>query len=279
MPSLRPRSAFVALALCAHCVTTGPSTATLAPAEAPHAFVIATYNVNFAIPQDAPTIRAVRELDADVLLLQETSPEWQASLTPWIREQRLHSRFWHSDRFPAGGAGVVSRWPIRDEVSVDSAVDWFQAHRFIADSPCGPIELVNVHLQPPISDGSVVRGWFDAPSQHEREITRVFERVDTAAQRPLIIAGDFNEPEDRGAVAWLNRHRRLTSALPGFQPNATTWHWPVGPIELEQRLDHVMYNPRAMRAIDARVIYAGNSDHRPVRAVFRWQRACPALRP
>lgn len=275
MPALRPRAAIL-LSLCAHCVTTGPAAPTLPTPAAQQTFVVATFNVNFAIPRDPATIRAARELDADVLLLQETSPEWQASLQPWISERRLHARFWHSDRYPAGGAGVVSRWPIRDELSVDSAVDWFQAHRFIADSPCGPIELVNVHLQPPITDGSVVRGWFDAPSQHEREVTRVFEVLRFSAQNPLVVAGDFNEPEDRGAVAWLNRHRRLTSALPGFQPDATTWRWPVGPIELTQRLDHVMYNPRALRALDVRVVHAGRSDHLPVRAVFRWQRACPA---
>ncbi len=235
-------------------------------------FVVATFNVNFAIPDDPSTIDAVQRLDADVILLQETNEAWERSLAPWVLARGLHARYWRSSRWPAGGAGVLSRWPIRDERSVDSAVDWFQAHRFIVDAERGAVELVNVHLQPPVSDGSVVRGWFDAPAQHEREIARVFERLVTGRERALIVAGDFNEPEDRGAVAWLARERAMCSALPGFAPDATTWRWSVGPVELTQRLDHVVYSPRALRATEARVLALGRSDHLPVRVVFEWRR-------
>ncbi len=234
--------------------------------------VVATFNVNFAIPEDPTTVEAVQRLDADVTLLQETNEAWERALAPWVRARGLHARFWHPDGLPAGGAGVLSRWPIRDERSLDSAVGWFQAHRFIVETSGGPVEFVNVHLQPPVRDGSAVRGWFDAPAQHEREIAAVFAQLVTHRARALIVAGDFNEPEDRGAVAWLARERALCSVLPGFAPDATTWRWNVGPVELTQRLDHVVYSPRALRATEARVLALGRSDHLPVRVVFRWRR-------
>lgn len=233
---------------------------------------MATFNVNFAIPDDAPTIAAVQQLDADVLLLQETNAQWERSLARWIAERHLHARFWRSERWPAGGAGVVSRWPIRDERSVDSAVGWFQAHRFNVRTPRGEVAFVNVHLQPPITDGSPVRGWFDAPAQHEREIAHALRALGPTRARATIVAGDFNEPEGRGAVAWLNRERELCSALPAFEPDAPTWRWTVGPVELTERLDHILYSPRSFEALEARVLRLGRSDHLPVRAVLRWRR-------
>lgn len=244
-----------------------------APRAVPRAtLTIATYNVNFAIPDDPSTVAAVQSLDVDVILLQETNAEWERSLEAWIAQRGLHSRFWRSSQWPAGGAGVISRWPISEEQSVDSAVGWFQAHRFNVRSPRGVISLVNVHLQPPITEGSPVRGWFDAPRQHEREIEHALRTMGDTHARATVIAGDFNEPEGRGAVAWLNRERALCSALPGFAPDATTWRWNVGPIELTERLDHIAYSPRELEAIDVRVLHVGRSDHLPVRAVFRWRR-------
>jgi endonuclease/exonuclease/phosphatase (EEP) superfamily protein YafD len=202
---------FVALASIGCARSARPEPATRAALSADEALTVATFNVNFAIAEDAATIAAVQRIDVDVLLLQETNARWERSLAPWIAERRLHARFWRSERLPAGGAGVVSRWPISDERSVDSAVGWFQAHRFNVRAP-------------------------------------------------------------RGALAWLNRERALCSALPGFEPDATTWRWTVGPIELTERLDHIVYSPRELEAVDARVLRVGQSDHLPVRAVFRWRR-------
>lgn len=236
--------------------------------------MVATFNVNFAIPEDEATVRAAQSLDADVILLQETNPAWERALAPWVQANALHARYWHSEQWPAGGAAVISRWPLRDVRSVDSAVGWFQAHRFMIDHRCGAIEWVNVHLQPPITNGSPVRGWFDAPARHEREMAALFERLVTREGRALIVAGDFNEPEDRGAVQWLARTQRLSSVLPGFQPDATTWRWDLGPVELTHRLDHIVFSPRALAPVEARVLPLGRSDHLPVRAVFAVRGAC-----
>ncbi len=232
--------------------------------------------MNFAIAGDASTIRALGELAADVVLLQETNEAWEGALRPWIEREHLYARFWHSRDWPAGGAAIVSRWPLRALRSTPSAVQWFDAHRALVDGPCGAIEVVNVHLQPPVSrDGGLVRGWFEAPSMHEREISALFSalvRRDEAIA--TIVGGDFNEPEDRGAVAWLARSGRMTSAIAGAAPGATTWRWPAGPFTLEQRLDHVVYDPRQLRALDARVVRAGRSDHFPVRVEFAHRRRC-----
>jgi hypothetical protein len=55
----------------------------------------------------------------------------------------------------------------------------------VLDSPLGTIQVLVVHLRPPVSDGgSFVWGHFTTPAIHEKEITRFCGSLDRA--RPTL---------------------------------------------------------------------------------------------
>ena len=173
----------------------------------------------------------------------------------------------------AGGIGVMSRLPIREQKLILPEGDgWFPALRLVLDSPLGPVQALVVHLRPPVSDGgSFVSGHFTAPAIHEKEITRFCQTLDR--NLPTMVVGDFNEEDDGRAIAYLARAEwRMKSALPQFAPDRPTWRWPTTFHTFERQLDHIIYDVR-LEPLSAEVIDAGRSDHFPVVGVFVLARA------
>ena len=231
---------------------------------------VATYNINFGNGHTAPTIDVIAALDADIILLQETTEASEAAIRARLSDAYEDIRFHHCCR--AGGLGVLSRFPIFDAEIIEPDVGFFPAWWLRAQTPAGPLVLVDVHLRPPISDGgSWVVGFFSTQPIRAREIGNLW--VDVPKDDPVIVAGDFNE-ETTGGVVKLLESEGLTDALPQFAPKQPTWHWPVGAVDLRMQLDHVTYG-EPLVATDARVIDGGASDHQPVIVTFRWPRATP----
>src|SRR6186997_1192815 len=93
-----------------------------------------TYNVNFGIPGDGPTLAAIESGRADVVFLQEINKPWVDSLRATFAATYPHMAFY--PRGGAGGIGVMSRRPIRDQQLIPREQDggWFPALRLILDS-------------------------------------------------------------------------------------------------------------------------------------------------
>lgn len=238
----------------------------------PDAFelTVATYNINFGNGHSPPTIDVIASLDADIVLLQETTEQSEAAIRAELSDAYDEIRFHHCCR--AGGLGVLSRFPIFDAEIIEPEVGFFPAWWLRVQTPAGPLVLVDVHLRPPISDsGSWVVGFFSTQHIRAREIGNLW--VDVPKDDPIIVAGDFNE-ETNGGVVKLLSGEGLTDALPQFAPKQPTWHWPVGAVELRMQLDHVTYGPPLV-ATDARVVDGGLSDHQPVVVSLRWPRQEP----
>jgi endonuclease/exonuclease/phosphatase family metal-dependent hydrolase len=232
---------------------------------------VLTYNVNFGIAGDEATMDALASAGADLVLLQEINLAWEKALRarfgtayPFIE---LHPRG------GAGGIGFLSRLPVRSSALLKSEGDgWFPGLRVVFGAPFGPLQVLAVHLRPPVSDsGSYVSGHFVVPAVHEREIAGFLAAL--APGLPTLVAGDFNEEEDGRALAELGR-RGFRSALPEFAPGRPTWRWPTAIGTLERRFDHLVYDP-SLEPLSAGVIDAGRSDHLPVVAVFA-KAAAPA---
>jgi len=241
-----------------------------APGPEP-ALRVMTYNVNFGIPGDGPTLAAIEAGKADVVFLQEINRPWEQSLRAQFAQAYPHMVFY--PRGGAGGVGVISRLPIREQRLIAPEGDgWFPALRLVFDSPLGPVQALVVHLRPPVSDGgSFVSGHFTAPAIHEKEITRFCQALDR--NLPTMVVGDFNEEEDGRAIAYLARAEwRMKSALPQFAPDRPTWRWPTTFHTFERQLDHIIYDVR-LEPLSAEVIDAGRSDHFPVVGVFVLARA------
>lgn len=223
---------------------------------------VMTYNVNFGLEGDRAGIDAIASAKPDLVFLQETTPAWETALVGALGLGYPHHRFEHThDHWLAGGLGVLSRFPIRTIETLTGGGGPFFAWRVVIDAPGGPLQALDLHLRPPISDsGSWVVGFFSTRGDRQREALAYVAKLDPAL--PALVVGDFNE-EDEGMAVGVFVERGFTSALPQFQPNATTWQWPIGDRTLQLRLDHVLYDHR-FRAVDAAVVRAGRSDHAPV---------------
>jgi endonuclease/exonuclease/phosphatase (EEP) superfamily protein YafD len=241
-----------------------PARPAVAPrADQPHVSVM-TFNVNFALAEDETTVEAVAQTGAgaDVIFLQETTPQWEAALRPRLSASHPHIEFRHNEG--AGGLAVLSRLPVK-QFEVLPAVDWFPAARVVLDTAFGPLQVLSVHLRPPISDrGSAVSGYFVTPPVRRQEIETFAAALDPDIA--TLVVGDFNENDGGRALRWL-RGRGMRSALPQFQPDAQTWRWQVGLITLRGRYDHMLYDPR-LEPLSVQVRRTGRSDHLPVVGVF-----------
>jgi endonuclease/exonuclease/phosphatase (EEP) superfamily protein YafD len=224
---------------------------------------VMTFNVNFGLAGDSATLAAVAQQDADVVFLQETTPQWEQALRSRYAADYPHVAFQHTDA-GAGGLGVMSKLPI-ERIDYPPAKNWFPAARVVLDSPVGRLQVLNVHLRPPISDrGGAVSGYVVTPPVREQEISTFAASLDK--RLPTLIVGDFNENERGRALRWLNANG-YRSALPEFAPAAQTWRWRTSYVALNGRYDHLCYDAR-LTPLRVDVRMTGRSDHLPVVGVF-----------
>lgn len=245
----------------------GPRRTPQAPPPGTPALTVMTYNVNFGIAGDAATIDVIRAAGADLVLLQETNRAWERALRRDLALEYPHMRFEDPSTYVAGGMGVLSKRPILvSDSPVPSPVGWFFGWRVEVDTALGRIQVLNVHLRPPLSrPGKPLRGYFATRSDRVTEMRAFLATLKPGM--PALIAGDFNEDDD-GAAVDLALDRGMDNALPPFHPQATTWRWPVGSFTARTRLDHILYEDAVLHCYDAKVLYLGSSDHFPVVAGF-----------
>src|SRR5688572_16523066 len=108
MATMRRRTLFAFSALL------GFAAAACTPAKAPRrpergeaTLSVLSYNLNYGMAGDIETLEVIRNADADVVLLQETSPEWEAALREELTGRYPHMSFRHCCR--AGGLAVLSK--------------------------------------------------------------------------------------------------------------------------------------------------------------------------
>lgn len=233
------------------------------PTHGEPTLTVMTFNVNFGIAGDAATLKAIADHPADLVFLQETNRAWQAHAQAQLSTLYPH-QVWHHQP-AAGGQAVLSRRPFKVRQVLTSPTGWFPALQVVAETPLGEVEVLGVHLHPPITEtGSWVAGYFITDGMRLAEIAKYVAALDQ--KRPTLIVGDFNEGTGGRAMKFLES-RGFRTALPEFSPDAKTWHWPFGKLELSAQLDHLVYDP-ALEPLSAAVMQVGRSDHFPVRASF-----------
>ncbi len=224
---------------------------------------VVTYNVNFGLAGDHKTLSRLASLTADVVFLQETNAAWERELAG-LRPRYPHMAFRHCCN--AGGLAVLSKRPFIEKEYLHPTDAWFPAWRVVLDTELGPVQVVNVHLRPNISDGgSVLEGLFTTPWIREREIQRYVEMLDRAL--PTVIVGDFNETAEGLAVQQLYA-LGMRSALPEVGGRQYTWHWQTSLGRIRKQLDHIVFG-KQLEVVTARVALGGRSDHFPVIAELR----------
>ena len=230
---------------------------------APH-FRVATYNINWGMPAPRETLRAIEATRADIVCLQEVSADWARYLLPHLREGYPYYEFrlWRG----AAGMAVFSRMPFRSVADLPPRAGWFPAWLIRAQTPVGEVEILNLHLKPPLSEGGAVTisAYLKAGRIHEAEVRDFCARMDSTL--PRLVLGDLNEGDSGDGVGWL-RERGMTDSLREFDRYTHTWRWRVGVVTVKKRMDHILYSEE-LSCFDARVLPLGGSDHYPVVALF-----------
>ncbi|HVK86070.1 MAG TPA: endonuclease/exonuclease/phosphatase family protein [Kofleriaceae bacterium] len=258
---------FVACALVlSACAKSGASVPPAGPPAANQLRVV-SYNVNFGLAGDLEGVRALDGMHADLVFLQETNPAWEDALVGAFQRRYPHHRFAPPIDMPAGGMGVMSRFPIASIEHLPPATGGlFFAWRVVIDTSLGRLQVLDVHLRPPISDGgSWVAGYFTTREDRLREIEYHLARLDRSL--PTLIVGDFNE--EHGGLA-LGRLTQLGyhDAVAQYAGPRRTWEWTVSSgVTLSFQLDHILYDERLI-AVRGGVHEAGRSDHKPIWADF-----------
>ena len=219
--------------------------------------------MNFGLGGDPAGLAAIRAADADIICLQETTPAWERALRLAFAASHPHMAFIPSPA--AGGLGVLSRFPLERDQVLGPSVGWFPAWRGVFQTPIGRLQVLQVHLRPPVSDGgSWLWGYLSTDDVRRAELRAFVEAL--GPELPTAVVGDFNaEPGDE-ALTWLTG-RGFRSTLADFAPSADTWRWPLWRLTLTGTLDHIFVDPR-LDALSARVVRQGRSDHLPVVATL-----------
>lgn len=220
---------------------------------------VLTYNVNFE-RDGSEMLAAIASARPDVAFLQEVTPSFEVA---------LRERF--ADDYPTllvrpaldeGGMAVLSRFPVEEVAWLDSPVGRFPAWCGRVSTPLGALDVLHVHLHPPLDENGLFTGYF---TTGEARRTEMAAHLRCFGDPPDVVLGDLNE--EFGLAVSLVEAAGLRDAASRFPPPRRTWTWQVGPTELEGRPDHVFVGTR-WRPREVTVLETGGSDHRPVRVVL-----------
>lgn len=211
--------------------------------------VVMSANLLMVNPDPAPLAQEIRDVDPDLLLLQELSPLWVQALAK---------------------AGVWARWPYGESIArEDSFGSAIRAKRPLASSSIfeldtlpqtratvalgkGAVEVWNIHVLPPRT-----------PSYWKAYRFEVGLLLDAAREQtgPFLMGGDFNS---HGLSRFVRDMRDVMDdawELAGQGPGDT---WPNGVFKLPSlRLDH-LYLSKDLTVTEIRLGTGANSDHRPL---------------
>lgn len=235
------------------------------PAPSP-ALRVMTFNLDVDAPERESALKAIEEAGADVVCLQEVSPDWERALAARFRARYPEMRFVRAPN-PYGGAAILSRFPVHRHAEIPIAPGgWFPSQWAVVETPLGLVQVLNVHLRPPATDGgNKVIGVFTSGGPRKREVAEILSKLEPGVA--TIVAGDFNEGDGGGAVGVV-RGRGLADCLSQFDKHTQTWRMRGGGlIRLAERADHVLTS-KELHCTEARVIQEASSDHDPVVAVL-----------
>lgn len=236
----------------------------------PVQLAVATYNVHRCIGGDGRydperTLNVIRELDVDVIALQEL--EWRPEAALHVLDELAH----HTGYTPVAGPtlfrgdghygnALLTRLAVRRIDRLDLSVPGREARGAIdieLETARGVVRVLATHLGLRAGERRM---------QTRRLLARIEERP-----TPTVLMGDLNE--------WLLRGRplRRLRAHFGRAPAPATFpaRWPV------LALDRIWVEPaRMLREVRAHrsALARAASDHLPLRAVIDWNSREPVAR-
>ncbi|QES10147.1 hypothetical protein DEJ44_34010 [Streptomyces venezuelae] len=220
---------------------------TLADKSAPGGdLTVVSHNVNQDNPDPQATVRSLIASGADIVALQELSPD-----TAPAYERALATTYPH--HFYEGTVGLWSTRPLRNARALP-IMPWTRALRATADTPAGPVAVYVAHL-PSVRVGAT--GFTSGTRDEAAGLLAGFLRAERSPR--VLVMGDFNgSTDDRGL-------RPLTAGMASAQSTSGEGFgltWPASfPLV---RIDQILL--KGARATGSWTLPATASDHLPVAA-------------
>lgn len=234
-------------------------------------FTLLNANVLLTNTDTAPLLSLIREVDPDIITIEEYTPLHHASLSVALGESHPHAV--HSLRDDAFGMAIYSKFPFAEAprpypVRPPGGPGRTQGVVGLSDPQVRAVVLVEgrevvvqcVHAVPPIN-ASYLR--------EQREVMAWLADFARAERRPLLMTGDFNATPDAATGAWLREAGLIDAHRAVGRGRGCTWP-ALGPLRFVPgiRIDHVLTGG-GLRCESIRVGPAIGSDHLPVIARLR----------
>ncbi len=213
---------------------------------------VLTLNLHGDAAEPSDVVALVRRTRADVLSLQELTPQGVTRLERAGLRDVLAQR--HVQPRPgSAGTGLYARRPLSVELSPMNTAYALAAARVQA-SDGRPVRILAVHTQAPVGPGAVP-GWLD-----DFRVLRGWREADV----PDVLAGDFNATLDHPQLRDLLDAGYVDAADATGDGLTPTWpeHRRVPPLIT---IDHVLAS-RGSRFGDVSIHSVNGSDHRAVLA-------------
>ena len=211
---------------------------------------VVTANVRFENTAPAPLVGWLARSDADVIALQEVTPEWEAALAPLGRRYPHRRVLARADPY---GIALLSRWPLDGAAgAVDFAGDGLPALVGTLALPEGrALRMMALHTRWPVTR--------DLQRRRDQAL-QAAARLAASGDVPTVLAGDLNLTPYAPAFARLVQQSGLRDALDdvAWRPTWQAGFWP-----LALPIDHVLV-PRGACVVAHELGPDVGSDHRPL---------------
>jgi endonuclease/exonuclease/phosphatase (EEP) superfamily protein YafD len=214
---------------------------------------------------DAKSIGALRDIDADVLCLTELTPRFARAF-----DAALGARYPHRALHPKDGTwgvGIVSKHRIVRQQRFPQAPDRMPAVEATIRVGDVDVQVACVHLFPP--GGARAKGddrstTMDKNAQLRRQQADGLVQRFARAPAPMVMLGDFNEAREGAALGALFAAGFAHACAGEDARCGPTWPGATSSLPAVAEIDHIL--ARGGRLHGARRVKAGGSDHYPVSA-------------
>ena len=237
---------------------------------------VVSFNVNLHNQALEKTMALIEKRDADVILIQEATDEFEKASRILTPQGYQHSWFTGEDLDSGGGFAVISKFPIVEKEFIRKTTGMFGAQSFGVRIEGVTIQFVNIHLNPadlprPFNRSSAMHAMMQNNKPQVLELRNILKRC--KPDRPPVIAGDLNSRPSMSAYKQLNSRGFIDAHLSiDATANAiSTWKMVVDGELLQARFDYVFHNGE-LEAQTFKVVENKHSDHALLSCSLRLRR-------